>query len=393
MEPNSMKKVTGLHSIPRRLILLIVAIILVSGKVNAQPVLPFPDHIVVLFLENHAYSQIIGSDAAPYINTVAIDPGTALFVNSSGIEHPSQPNYLDFYSGSNQGVTDNNVPAANPFNTPNLGRQLTDSSFSFATFSEDLPYAGFNGATFEKYVRKHNPATNWVGPDTNQIPSSVILSFSDFLSMDFNSLPTVCMVMPNQDHNMHDGADPSRILTSDTWIYDNLRSYIDWTRTNNSLFILTFDEDNYGNGNQIVTLFTGMMVKGGTYSDTINHYSVLRTIEDIYGLPYAGNAANACPITNCWKSLNDVNQPGYSTGGLKIFPNPSNGRIMIQVDQADPGGVTEFEIYSLTGERLRNGYLYGREVNEFSVGNLSKGIYLLKVKLVDKYLTKKMIVY
>ncbi len=393
MEPNSMKKVSGLYGVPGRLILLILVIILASGKVNAQPVLPCPDHIVVLFLENHAYSQIIGSDAAPFINMLAMDPATALFVNSSGNEHPSQPNYLDFYSGSNQGITHNDIPAANPFKTPNLGRQLIDSALSFATFSEDLPYTGFNEANYDHYVRKHNPATNWIGPDTNQIPSSVILSFSDFLSMDFNSLPTVCMVMPGQDHNMHDGEDPSRILTCDTWVYDNLSSYIEWTKTNNSLFILTFDEDNYGNGNQIVTLFTGMMVKGGTYSDTINHFSVLRTIEDMYGLPWAGNASCAETITGCWKTLNDVIQPDYSTDGLTIFPNPSNGRLRIQVDKADPGGMTEFEIYSLTGERLRNGYIYGREVNEFSAGNLSPGIYLLKVKLMDQYLTEKMIVY
>ncbi|MFE2103666.1 acid phosphatase, partial [Streptomyces sp. NPDC059468] len=30
--------------------------------------LPTPDHVVVVVMENHAYSQVIGSSSAPYIN-------------------------------------------------------------------------------------------------------------------------------------------------------------------------------------------------------------------------------------------------------------------------------------------------------------------------------------
>ena len=61
--------------------------------------LPVPDHVVVVIEENHSYSQIIGSPSAPYINQLA--QAGASFTNSHGIEHPSQPNYLDLFSGSN----------------------------------------------------------------------------------------------------------------------------------------------------------------------------------------------------------------------------------------------------------------------------------------------------
>ena len=81
---------------------------------------PRPDHVVILILENHAYSQIIGSSAAPHINALANDASSALFTQSFAIEHPSQPNYLDLFSGSNQGVTNDNVPSGIPFTTPNL---------------------------------------------------------------------------------------------------------------------------------------------------------------------------------------------------------------------------------------------------------------------------------
>src|SRR6185295_19491412 len=83
----------------------------------AQVSLPMPDHIVVCIMENHPYAsflpnnQIIGNASAPYINALAMAAGAANFTSSLAIEHPSQPNYLDFYSGSNQGITDDNKPS------------------------------------------------------------------------------------------------------------------------------------------------------------------------------------------------------------------------------------------------------------------------------------------
>ena len=69
---------------------------------------PRPDHVVIVIEENHSYSEIIGSSAAPYINSLAAQG--ALFTQSYAITHPSQPNYLDLFSGSNQGVTDDSCP-------------------------------------------------------------------------------------------------------------------------------------------------------------------------------------------------------------------------------------------------------------------------------------------
>ncbi|HSZ55982.1 MAG TPA: hypothetical protein VK797_09990, partial [Tepidisphaeraceae bacterium] len=70
---------------------------------------PTPAHVVIVVEENSSYDEIIGNSSAPYINTLASQG--ALFTNSSAIEHPSQPNYLDLFSGSNQGVTDDNATA------------------------------------------------------------------------------------------------------------------------------------------------------------------------------------------------------------------------------------------------------------------------------------------
>ncbi len=265
--------------------------------------LPKPDHIVVLIFENHSYNSIIGSTAAPHINALAADTSSALFTQSFAIEHPSQPNYLDFYSGTNQGVTNNYLPTNIPFTTANLGRQLFDSGLSFTTYSEDLPSVGYNGATSGKYARKHNPAANWMGTGTNQIATTTNQPFTAFPdSADYSYLPTVCYVIPNLYNDMHDGSDPARITRGDKWMYDSLNSYINWSKTHNSLFIMTFDEDDNSTSNHITTIFTGANVKAGQYAYAINHYSILRTIEEMYRLSYAANAATATTINYCWKT-------------------------------------------------------------------------------------------
>ncbi|MEO7393736.1 MAG: alkaline phosphatase family protein [Chitinophagaceae bacterium] len=262
--------------------------------IDSTKLLPKYDHVLILILENKPSERIIGSANAPFINSLV--PNSANFTESYAIEHPSQPNYLDLYSGSNQGVTDNNTPPAF-FTTPNLGSQLITTGKSFTTYSESLQSVGYNGySSMAGYARKHNPAANWVGTGANQIPSTTNQPFSAFPA-DYKNLPTISYVVPNIYHDMHDGT----IAEGDTWVMDNLGGYITWAASNNSLFILTFDEDDGSYNNHISTLFLGQHVKTGSYSTVINHFTVLRTLEDLFKLPYAGAADKEISITNCWK--------------------------------------------------------------------------------------------
>ena len=66
--------------------------------------IPAYDHIVVVVMENHSLSEIIGSAQAPYINSLA--QNGAVLTNYSGIAHPSEPNYFAMYAGSTFGVVD-----------------------------------------------------------------------------------------------------------------------------------------------------------------------------------------------------------------------------------------------------------------------------------------------
>ncbi|MFB9684963.1 alkaline phosphatase family protein [Amycolatopsis plumensis] len=254
----------------------------------AAAVVPSFDHIVLVMFENKKYSSINGSSSAPYFNTLASQ--SAKFTSSYAITHPSQPNYVALFSGATQGVTDDSCPA-NLGAKANLGRQLLDAGKTFKGYSEAMPSDGYTGCSSGTYRRKHN---SWV--DFSNVPAASNVRFSSFPS-DFTQLPTVSFVTPDMCNDMHDCS----IGTGDTWLKQNLDAYAQWAKTHNSLLITTFDEDSNTSVNQIFTSFTGAHVKVGSYSETINHYTVLRTIEASYGLPGIGNAASKSPILDVWQ--------------------------------------------------------------------------------------------
>lgn len=265
---------------------------------GGPPHLSRPDHIVVVVEENHSYSQIIDSPDAPYINSLAAQG--AVFTQSFGITHPSKPNYLAFFSGSTQGITDNSCP--HTMTTPNLGHALLEAGLTFAGYSEDLPSVGSLICIAGDYARKHNPWVNWQDSQVHGLPATINQPMTSFPTH-FSRLPTVSMIVPNQVNDMHHGKDPETIQRGDRWLKDNLEAYVQWAQQHNSLLIVTWDEDNKKENNRIATLFIGPMVQAGRYDQRINHYNVLRTIEDLYGLPHSGASAEASPINNIWKTL------------------------------------------------------------------------------------------
>ena len=251
--------------------------------------LPKIDHILIVVEENHSKSQIANNSSAPYMNSL-MDQG-ANFTNYRAIQHPSQPNYLALFSGSNQGVTDDSMPSSK-FSTDNLASELIKKNYSFIGYSEGLPTVGYNKEyAGDSYARKHNPWTNFtnVPKEANQP--------LDHFPKDFSKLPTVSFVIPDLDHDMHDGT----IQEADQWLKATIDPYVQWAKTHNSLLIVTWDEDEGSDKNIIPTFMVGPMVKKGQYSDAVNHYSLLRTVEDIYGLSHAGKAKTSKAITGIWK--------------------------------------------------------------------------------------------
>jgi uncharacterized membrane protein len=272
-----------------------------------------PDHVVIVIEENHSFSSIIGSSQAPFINSLAQQG--ALFTQSFAIGHPSEPNYLELFSGSNQGLSDDSCP--HTFSGANLASELTAAGLTFTGFSEDLPSVGSTVCTSGAYARKHNPWVNF----TN-VATSANQPFTSFPT-DFTTLPTISFVIPNLNNDMHDGT----ISQGDTFLQQNINAYLQFAQTHNSLLIITWDEDDNSSNNQIPTIFIGPMVKQGQFNETINHFNVLRTLEDLYGLTHTTGSGGVTAISDVWKQV---------TPDFSISASPTS----LSVNQGSSGSTT-----------------------------------------------------
>jgi hypothetical protein len=83
----------------------------------------------------------------------------------------------------------------------------------------------------------------------------------------------------------------------------------------------------------------GQMVKQGQYSEHITQFNVVRTIEDMYGLPYAGQSAAASPITDIWTASNNTNHAPTVATPASAAPSTVTGTTTnLSVLGADDGG-------------------------------------------------------
>ena len=238
-----------------------------------------------MVLENHSFSEVIGRSQAPFIAGLA--RGGAVFTRFYAITHPSEPNYQALFSGSTQGLTSDACPVN--YRAPNLGSSLLATGRTFVGYAESLPRSGFTGCTSGAYARKHCP---WINFD---LPARVSRPMTAFPT-NFAALPTVSFVIPNLQHDMHDGT----LAQADSWLRAHLGGYARWARAHNSLLIVTADEDDRSAGNQIPTIISGARVRAGHYARHYTLYSLLRTIEDMYALPHLGHARTASTITGSW---------------------------------------------------------------------------------------------
>jgi phosphatidylinositol-3-phosphatase len=269
----------------------LVAAPLAAGHVvtvhHASSQIPRPAHTIVIVMENRSYSDIIGNPAAPFLSSLAKEG--ASFTQSFAIRHPSEPNYLALFSGSTHGVTSDSCP--HTFGGRNLGSELRAAHDSFVGYSESLPARGFPGCESGNYARKHSPWVNF-----SDLPGSINRPLSE-LPAKFSHLPTLSFIIPNLQHDMHNGT----IAEADHWLKQRLGRFIRAARRENGLVVITWDEDDGSHANKIPTIMIGANVRPGRYAEHINDYTVLRTLQAMYGLKPIGHSANRKPIVNIWK--------------------------------------------------------------------------------------------
>lgn len=278
-----------------------VCALTLSSPARAQ--VPVLDHVVVVVMENHSYNQV---RFKPY--TASLIASSSVCTQSYAITHPSFPNYLCLWAGSTLGMTTNNCPpAGSPFMAANLGQACEAANVSWRSYCEDLPAAGSAVCSSTGYERKHAPWTDFGNLDhMNERPLSDL-----FTDISAGQLPRLAFVVPNQCHSTHD----CPVDTGDTWLSGIMPALITAVGPRGAV-ILTWDEDDAANENNILTVFSGPLVKPGyAHTSQVDHYDVLRTICAALGLPPMGNAATAAPIDNIW--LPDDAPRRMSLGHLK----------------------------------------------------------------------------
>ena len=270
----------------------------VSPTPSSPPAtLPNFDHVYVIIFENKEYSSVVGSSSAPYINSLIAKYGSA--TNFTAERHPSEPNYIALTSGGTQGVADDGVYN---LSVNNLFDQITASGRTWHAYQQGYPSPCFTGSSSGSvvdgdgksggYVRKHDPAISYTGISGNAAKCANITSFANFDPAAANFE----FITPNMINDMHDGT----VADGDNFLKAFLPRITGSSAFTNSLVLVTFDEGttNVSGGGHIVTIaITPNMTPGYKDSCAYTHYSMLRTIEQAWGLPTLGNAASAMTMS------------------------------------------------------------------------------------------------
>jgi phosphatidylinositol-3-phosphatase len=235
--------------------------------------------VVLLVMENKDRGQIIGSADAPYMTALAGRNATA--GRSFAITHPSLPNYLALVSGSTHGITNDCTDCR--VSGPNLGTQLDHAKLGWKSYQEGLPQPCFTGSASGRYARKHDPFAYWGNRDCRHRVSFDVLR-ADLAG---GRLPPFSLVVPDLCHDMHDCS----VATGDRFLKALVPKLLRGLGPRGYL-VLTFDESNATA--PIATVVAGPGARRHVReSARVDHYGVLATIEDTFGLRRLGAAAGS----------------------------------------------------------------------------------------------------
>ena len=259
-----------------------------------------PGHLIVVVEENHAFEQLVGSPSAPFLNHLAAH-GT-LLTDYHAITHPSLPNYVALLSGHTPIHGD---CRSCTFAGPTLIDQLEAHHISWAAYLQGLPRPCSVVPQAGAYTEAVDPFMHAADIRHHPARCDRILPFSRLhADLAAGRLPTVAFVMPDLRHEMHSG--PVRV--ADAWLHrlvNRLRGSRVWRQ--DTRLVVTFDESNFsdvrsccdglGRGGRILTVVAGPRVPEGRDGTPYTHYSLLRSIEAAYGLPFLGHAGDPATAT------------------------------------------------------------------------------------------------
>ncbi len=246
---------------------------------------PAIKHVFIIAMENKSYSQVWSTSSTPYITQLGNTYARAS--NYHAITHPSLPNYLDIYAGSQYDISTDCSPSSScHISARNLADNLDAKGLKWKGYMEAMPSPCYL-TTSGDYAPKHDPFVYFDDIRTNSTRcKSHVVPFSA-MPADFGSLsttPNYAFISPSLCDDMHDCS----ISTGDNWLKNHVPAILSSAActVDKCLLVVTWDEDNGSSGNHVLTIFAGSGAKlAATSSASYNHYSLLHTVEYIFGLP------------------------------------------------------------------------------------------------------------
>ena len=259
---------------------------------SPKPPIPHFSKVIVILMENEEYSSIIGDPSAPYINSLAA--GGALATQYDAVSHPSLPNYLALTGGSTFGVTTDCTPGPSCTGGKSVVEEMAAAGIGWRAYMEDMP-GPCAQADSGQYVVHHDPFVYYngvvAGSCNNVVPATQLPG-----DIAAGALPAFTWLTPNLCNDMHD----CPVATGDAYLAGIVPQLLGTLGRDGALF-LVWDEgtSNTHGGGQVTMVAAGSGVKKGYRSSLpYDHYSLLRTIEDAWGLPQLGNSAPATPMAD-----------------------------------------------------------------------------------------------
>jgi acid phosphatase len=171
---------------------------------------------------------------------------------------------------------------------------MAAAGIGWRAYMEDMP-APCAQSDGGDYVVHHNPFVYYdavvAGSCGNVVPGSQLAG-----DIAAGALPAFTWLTPNLCNDMHD----CPVATGDTYLSGIVPQLLTTLGPDGALFLVWNEgTSNVHGGGQITMVAAGSGVKKG-YRSTIayDHYSLLRTIEDGWGLPELGSSAAATPMAD-----------------------------------------------------------------------------------------------
>ncbi|CAN6674128.1 hypothetical protein TRVA0_050S00650 [Trichomonascus vanleenenianus] len=298
------------------------------------------DRIVIIWLENTDYDKAVGEADLKELATQGIT-----LSNYWSLTHPSEPNYIGSVGGDYFGLGADEFVSL-PADVFTVADLLDSKQISWGEYEQHLPYTGYEGWQYlnqengaNDYVRKHSPLISYDIVTENSQRLGNFKNFTEFYKdLNNQALPQWCFITPNMTNNGHD----SNIQVAGNWARNFLTPLLSNSYfSEKTLVVLTFDEtETYTDQNKVACWLFGDIpdnLKGTTDDTYYNHYSLLATVQNNWGLPNLGrndcgaNVFNVVAkqtnynnnVVNTNGVYNNVSAPGWLSDSAIPIPGPN----------------------------------------------------------------------